>query len=189
MIISTLEGHATVEALGVSHTAVAGTSVRVKLGADMKPIAPPSLPESYPLADVQNLPIGNLQREIAIHMPLTDAEVALVQQQQQAQVIVSNATNPVAAVSNTAATVNNTVATVGNTVGDTVTGSTTTAGNNGGSTNTNNGSSGNSGDNSGGGTGSGNDNGGNSGGSNGDDGGGLIDTILHLPCILLQCKP
>src|SRR5262249_7024445 len=83
MIITTLEGHATVEAFGVSHTAVAGTSIHVKLGADLRPIAPPTLPSSYQNGDVQSLPIANLQRPITVHAPLTDAEVAVVQQQQQ----------------------------------------------------------------------------------------------------------
>jgi hypothetical protein len=179
MIITTLEGHATVEALGVTHTAVAGTSVTVKMGADMKPVAAPTLPESYPLADVQNLPIGNLQRSIAIHAPLTDAEVAIVQQQQQVQVIVSNAPIPdaSAAVSDVATVVNGTVntattvvGTVGTTVGGVVTGGDNSSGSDAGS--------GNPSSPSGGDTGSGSSN----------DGGGLLDTILHLPCVLLQCK-
>jgi hypothetical protein len=166
MIVTTLEGHATVEALGVTHTAVTGTSVTIKLDANMKPVAAPSLPESYSIATVQNLPINNLQRTIAIHAPLTDAEVAVVQQQ-QAEVIVSSVTEPVAAVVDTATTVvNNTAGTavtivdnVGDTVSDVVTGG-------------NSDDAGSSGDSSG----------------NSDSGGGLIDTILHLPCVLLHCK-
>ncbi|MBA3868647.1 MAG: SH3 domain-containing protein [Anaerolineae bacterium] len=172
MIITTLEGHATVEALGISYTAVAGTSVRVKLDADMKPVAPPRLPESYSVAAVQNLPVSDLQRPIAIHAPLTDAQVAVVQAQQQTQSVVSTvttlATDTVGAVADTAAAVvNGTVNTVG-TVVDSVGNTVSDVVNGGDSTDTGSGSSDDS--------------------SGDNDGGGLVDTILNLPCTLLLCK-
>lgn len=75
MTVTTLEGHATVEALGVSYTAVAGSSVHVKLDEDMNPVSAPSLPEAYKMDDVQYLPIENLQRQISIHAPLTEQEI------------------------------------------------------------------------------------------------------------------
>jgi len=204
MIITTLEGHATVEALGVSHTAVAGTRVHVKMGADMKPVAPPSLPQSYTATDVQNLPVTSLQRTIAIHAPLTDAEVAIVQQQQQAQVVVGNvagaavdtlnnvvdsAGNVVSSAVDTAGnTVNTVVDTAGNvvgsavdTAGNVVSGAVDTAGNVvSGAVDT----AGNVvGDVVGGDSGNSG-----SGDSGNDDDGGLLGGILNLPCKLLQCN-
>ncbi len=83
MTVTTLEGHATVQALGTTYTAVAGTRLHIKMDADMNPISAPSLPEAYQMTDVQNLPIDHLQRAIAIHSPLTQQEVTLLQQTQQ----------------------------------------------------------------------------------------------------------
>ena len=82
MIVSTIEGHATVEALGVSYTAIAGSSIHVQLDEDMKPISVPSLPQAYQITDVQNLPIDNLQRKISIHPPLTEQEVTSLKKTQ-----------------------------------------------------------------------------------------------------------
>lgn len=83
MKVTTLEGHARVEALGVAHTAVAGTSIEVQLGADMKPVSPPSLPVSYDETALHNLPVKNLQRPIEIHAGLTEPELAKVRQVEQ----------------------------------------------------------------------------------------------------------
>jgi hypothetical protein len=84
MVVTTVEGHATIEAMGVTHTAVAGSSIHIKLDADMHPVEPPSMPQAYQLATVANLPIDHLQRKITIHRPLTDEEVASIQQSQDA---------------------------------------------------------------------------------------------------------
>jgi hypothetical protein len=82
MTVTTLEGHATVEALGVSYTAIAGSSIYVKLDGDMQPISTPSLPQAYNMGDVQNLPIENLQRKISIHPPLTEQEIISIDKSQ-----------------------------------------------------------------------------------------------------------
>lgn len=78
MTVSTLEGHARVEAMGVAHTAVAGTSVEIQLDVNMEPAAPPSLPVPYDDAALKNLPIAILQRPIEVHPPLTGQELAEV---------------------------------------------------------------------------------------------------------------
>lgn len=80
MVVTTVEGHATVEAMGVTHTAFAGSSVHIKLDADMKPAAPPSVPQPYQMTDVANLPVDHLQRKITIHAPLTQEEITKAEQ-------------------------------------------------------------------------------------------------------------
>jgi hypothetical protein len=80
MVVTTVEGHATVEAMGVTHTAFAGSSVHIKLDANMKPAAPPNVPVPYQPADVANLPIDHLQRKITIHTPLTQQEITQAEQ-------------------------------------------------------------------------------------------------------------
>lgn len=82
MTVTTLEGHATIEALGVSYTAIAGSSIHVKLDGNMKPISAPSLPQAYNMSDVQHLPIENLQRKINIHPPLTEQEIISIDKSQ-----------------------------------------------------------------------------------------------------------
>ena len=84
MVVTTVEGHATVEAMGVTYTAIAGSSVHIKLDADMKPAAPPSMPQAYKLSDVANLPVDHLQRKIKIHAPLTKQEIVNAQRNQSA---------------------------------------------------------------------------------------------------------
>lgn len=194
MVITTLEGHATVEALGVSHTAVAGTSVRVALDEALQPVAPPSLPEAYELGDVENLPIQPLQREIVIHEPLPEDAVAIIQQQQLSRdsTVASTVTNTVDAAGNAVTTVidaagntvTNTVSAAGSAVTSVVdaTGNTvTTVVDAAGNTVTSvvdavTGTTSSSGD----------DN------SGGDDSDGLIDdildTVLDIPCLLLSCR-
>lgn len=77
MTVTTLEGHARVETMGISHTAFAGSSVSVLLNEDMKPAAPPSTAFAYDASQLQNLPIGLLQRPITIHLPLTAEELSV----------------------------------------------------------------------------------------------------------------
>lgn len=85
MTITTLEGHASVEAMGMVHTAVGGTSVKVELNEQLQPSSTPSMPEAYDPSVVQGLPLDNLERKIKVHPPLTDEELAQVQEQQQEQ--------------------------------------------------------------------------------------------------------
>lgn len=84
MTVTTLEGHARVEAMGVTHMAVAGTSVQVALDENMRPAAPPTLPRPYDEAALHNLPIGSLDRAIEIHPPLTPDELTDVLAEEQA---------------------------------------------------------------------------------------------------------
>lgn len=91
MTVTTVEGHATVTANGVTRTAVAGSSVQIKLDEDMNPVSSPSLPQAYAMEDVASLPRGaTLGRKISIHMPLTAAEIATVQHEQSAPVCPAN---------------------------------------------------------------------------------------------------
>ncbi|MBA3871197.1 MAG: SH3 domain-containing protein [Anaerolineae bacterium] len=82
MTVTTVEGHATVEAMGVTYTAVAGSSLHIPVDANMNAVAPPTLPQAYEVKDVANLPIDHLQRKIKIHPPLTPQEVDAQQQKQ-----------------------------------------------------------------------------------------------------------
>ena len=93
MVVTTVEGHATVEARGVSYTAVAGSSIHVKLDADMNPISAPSLPQAYQMVDVANLPIAHLPRKISIHMPLAQTEINTLQQTQPANTTTNSNNN------------------------------------------------------------------------------------------------
>lgn len=93
MTVTTLEGHAAVEALGVQHTAVAGTSVQVELNEQLQPSSAPSMPEAYDPSVVQGLPVDNLERKIKVHPPLTEEELAQVQQEQQEQCCPAQANN------------------------------------------------------------------------------------------------
>ncbi|MBZ0284716.1 MAG: SH3 domain-containing protein [Anaerolineae bacterium] len=78
MVISALEGHATVEARGVQYTAMAGTQIIVPMDTDLKPSGSPSLPTAYDDARFKNLPISLLERQITIHAPLTPEELETV---------------------------------------------------------------------------------------------------------------
>lgn len=75
MTVSTLEGHARVEAMGTAYTAFAGTSVSIPLGSDMKPTAPPGLPVAYSQDILQKLPLALLERPITVHAPLLPEEI------------------------------------------------------------------------------------------------------------------
>lgn len=81
MTVTTLEGHATVQSQGVAYTAGAGSSVSVKLDADLNASAPPTVPQAYEMNAVSDLPIDQLPRKITIHEPLTAAQIAEVQKQ------------------------------------------------------------------------------------------------------------
>jgi uncharacterized protein YgiM (DUF1202 family) len=68
MTIKTLEGHASVEAMGVEYTAMAGTSVDVPMGDDEKPSAPPNPPKPIKAAEVENLPVDHLETPVVIEL-------------------------------------------------------------------------------------------------------------------------
>ncbi len=70
MSVTTLEGAAHVEALGVEQVAVEGTTVTVRIDENMMPVAPPSLPKAYILNEVQALPVGSLERQITAAAPV-----------------------------------------------------------------------------------------------------------------------
>ncbi len=75
MTVTTVEGHATVTANGVTQTAPAGAQLSVPLNEDMSPAGPPSRPEPYEATEVESLPITVLDREIEIAPPLTQEEI------------------------------------------------------------------------------------------------------------------
>jgi len=64
MTVTTLEGAAHVEALGVEQVAVEGTTVTVRVDENQKPIAPPSLPQAYNVNEVQNLTAQSMERPV-----------------------------------------------------------------------------------------------------------------------------
>jgi len=70
MTVTTLEGAAHVEALGVEQVAVAGTTVTVRVDENQKPIAPPSLPQAYNTNEVQNLTAQSLDRPVTAAPPV-----------------------------------------------------------------------------------------------------------------------
>lgn len=70
MQVTTIEGTAHVEALGVEQVAVAGSSVSIQTNEEQKPIAPPSQPVSYVSTPVNAQNVQVLEREITIAPPL-----------------------------------------------------------------------------------------------------------------------
>ncbi|MBI1280161.1 MAG: hypothetical protein GC179_18685 [Anaerolineaceae bacterium] len=70
MTVTTLEGAAHVEALGVEQVAVAGTTVTVRVDENQKPIAPPSLPQAYNINEAQNLTAQSLDRPVTAAPPV-----------------------------------------------------------------------------------------------------------------------
>ncbi len=70
MTVTTLEGAAHVEALGVEQVAVAGTTVTIRVDENQKPIAPPSLPQAYSMNEVQTLPMQSLERHVTAAAPV-----------------------------------------------------------------------------------------------------------------------
>jgi hypothetical protein len=75
MKVSTVEGKAKVEALGIEYTAPAGTSVTIPMKQDLQPAAPPSPPVPYKTTEVQNLPVKNLSRPIEVAAPKPTDEI------------------------------------------------------------------------------------------------------------------
>ena len=84
MTVATLEGHADVSALGFEQTAFAGTQVTVRLNENSVPMAAPNPPEPYDMAMMEELPIGQLQRDIEITPPMTVDEIEAMLEEQAA---------------------------------------------------------------------------------------------------------
>lgn len=81
--ITPVEGSARVTSNGTTRTAIAGSKIEVPVNADAQASGEPSLPESY--ADdesVFQLPIDMLERDIDLTEPLSDEELALLDQHQ-----------------------------------------------------------------------------------------------------------
>jgi len=98
MSVSTLEGAAHVEALGVEQVAVAGTTVTVRVDENLMPVAPPSLPQAYNLAQVQALPVQSLERQIIVAQPVNVTPTVIptmtfTPQSSATPVVVSSATS------------------------------------------------------------------------------------------------
>jgi hypothetical protein len=66
MQLYVLEGEATVEAAGESHTLVPGTTLSVPLNVDGSAAGPPTAPQPFDPADLTGLPVGLLRREVEI---------------------------------------------------------------------------------------------------------------------------
>lgn len=71
MVIHVVEGFAVIEAQGVSRTVPAGAQVSIPLDDDLQPVGEPGDPEPYEMANLSALPVGYLEREIAIAPPAT----------------------------------------------------------------------------------------------------------------------
>lgn len=69
MTLYVLEGAATVEAAGVQHTLIPGTSLTVPLDDDGRAAGPPSEPAPYNLDALQALPVTLLNREVVAPPP------------------------------------------------------------------------------------------------------------------------
>jgi len=72
MVISTVEGQATITSQGTTVISPAGTFVTVPLDANGAANGAPSDPQPYDLANLTTLPIDLLSREIAIAPALSD---------------------------------------------------------------------------------------------------------------------
>jgi hypothetical protein len=70
MIIRLVEGATEVEALGVNQVALAGSEISIPMNAQLQPEAPPSVPQAYTAASVNNIPVAALERPIQIAPPL-----------------------------------------------------------------------------------------------------------------------
>jgi hypothetical protein len=104
MTVTTLEGAAHVEALGVEQVAVAGTTVTVRVDENQKPIAPPSLPQAYNMNEVQNLTAQSMARPVTAAPPVNIIPTVKPTMTFTPQIVVvspSASASPTSAVSNT----------------------------------------------------------------------------------------
>ena len=75
MTVLVVEGSARVEAMGEAQKAYAGSQITVPLDENLKPAGPPSKPRAYTMDQVKALPVGHLDRAVAIHDPLTEEQL------------------------------------------------------------------------------------------------------------------
>jgi uncharacterized protein YgiM (DUF1202 family) len=75
MTISVLQGHARVNANGVTHTAIAGTRVSVPLNENLTPAGPPTPPQPYDEHAVRTVPLTALALPVVPPPALTEAEI------------------------------------------------------------------------------------------------------------------
>ncbi len=109
MTVTTLEGAAHVEALGVEQVAVAGTTVTVRVDENQKPIAPPSLPEAYNANESQNYTAQSLERPITAAQPVNVTPTLKPTMTFTPDIVIS----PTVSASPTTATSNTPIATTG----------------------------------------------------------------------------
>lgn len=76
MIVNTIENQAVVKALDVERTVIEGGRVIIPLDENQAPSGPPGKVEAYDLADLQALPLQNLERPISLPPPLTAEQIA-----------------------------------------------------------------------------------------------------------------
>jgi hypothetical protein len=75
MVITTVEGAASVETHGRLYTAYAGTQVTVPLNDDLSPAGPPSAPVGYDAEALQNLPLQVLDRQVTVAPPMSQTAI------------------------------------------------------------------------------------------------------------------
>ncbi len=78
MTVSLLEGSAQVQASGVIQDLLPGTQVSVPLDQNLAPAGPPGVPEPYDMADLQALPLDQLERSVTIPPPLGQESITEV---------------------------------------------------------------------------------------------------------------
>jgi hypothetical protein len=77
--VSTVEGEVIVEAMGITHSAPAGSEVSVPMDEHNEPAAPPRPPVPYNKAEWEALPVEALGEQVQeIPEPLTEAEIEAV---------------------------------------------------------------------------------------------------------------
>jgi hypothetical protein len=81
MRVSTVEGEVLVEAMGVIHTAIAGSEISVPLDDRNEPSAPPSKPRPYNQTEWESMPVEALEEDVVeIPAPLTNEVIEQVVQ-------------------------------------------------------------------------------------------------------------
>ncbi|MEO8391733.1 MAG: hypothetical protein ABI700_01955 [Chloroflexota bacterium] len=77
MTITMLEGESHVQALGVEYSAPAGTQLTIPMNQNLGPSAPPNAPVPITNANIANLPVQNLDRQITIPTLLPSATATI----------------------------------------------------------------------------------------------------------------
>jgi hypothetical protein len=74
MAVSVIEGKAEIEAQGVLQIVTAGSKSNIPMSDDLNPAGPPSPAEPYEAAELQNLPVNNLERQISVESVLVSSD-------------------------------------------------------------------------------------------------------------------